>query len=167
MTSLVGTNVVYPAFRNAVVGKTSSYNIGTNGFYTNLATTLYATFSDSGTVTPDEGNVFETTYVTSENPQIANKKALDTVTLGAGGDTNAAAGVVSAATTVFDSSNVVFSGDAARSPVDSYIIYKFITNAAASPLMVHFGSATGLTGGLIPNDAAVSVVYNLSGIFKF
>ncbi len=46
-------------------------------------------------------------------------------------------------------------------------MFKFITDTNASPLLVHWGSATGLTGGLIPNGADITVAVNSGGGWKY
>lgn len=153
MASIAGTNVAYFAYRNALVGKTSDYTIST--VMTNFATTLYVCFSDDATVDPLDSHVFISSYATSENPAFAAKLVLGSVTSG-----TVATGVVDAADAVFTGATVL----TGATSVESLIVFKFITNAAASPVLVHYGSATGLP--LTPNGADVTVVWNASGMFS-
>lgn len=154
MASIAGTNVLFPAYRNSAVGKTSDYVYST--VLTNFATTLYSYFEDNADATPDDGNVFNSALTAGEIPLIANKLALASVTSGV-----VATGVVDFDNPVFTSTAALPSGD----PVESYLVFKFITNAAASPLLAHWGSATGLP--LTPNGADVTVAVNASGGWKF
>jgi hypothetical protein len=159
MASIAGTNALYAAYRNSVVGKTSDYSTRVDCD----TDVLYAFFSDDGTVTPDGTHVFHSTYTTAENPAYAACTAnpgsrLTSVTAGTVGT-----GVVDAADYTFTSSTAL----TGSTSVESYIIAKFITNAAASPVLAHFGN--GVTTGLplTPNGADVTVVYNSSGVWTF
>ncbi len=146
------SNYLYDAYRNSVVGKTSDYSTRVDAD----SDTLFAFFSDDGTVTPLTTHVFQSSYTTSENPSFANRLNLGSVTAGSVG-----VGVVDAADAVFTGSSVL----TGSTSVESLIIAKFITNAAASPVLAHFDTATGLP--LTPNGADVTVVWNASGIWKF
>lgn len=145
-------NFVYSPYRNSVVGKTSDYSTRVDAD----SDTLFSFFNDDGTVTPAATNVFQSTYTTAENPSFANRLNLGSVTAASVGT-----GVVDAADAVFTGSSVL----TGSTSVESYIICKFITNAAASPNLVHFDTATGLP--LTPNGADVTVVFNASGIWQF
>jgi hypothetical protein len=160
MASIAGANALYTPYRNSVIGKTSDYS----GRVDTDTDILFGFFSDDGSVTPDDTNTFHTNATNngaSENPTFANCTAnpgsrLTAVTVG-----TVAAGVVDAADFVFTGS-VVLTG---ATSVESYIIAKFVTNRADSPVLAHFGSATGLP--LTPNGADVTCVYNASGIWRF
>jgi hypothetical protein len=154
MASIAGTNVLYPAYRNAVAGKTSDYAFST--VLTNFATTLFSFFDDNADVTPDDAHVFKSSYTAGETPAFATRVALASVTSGV-----VSTGVVDAADHVFTTGEVLPVGD----PVESFIVYKFITNAAASPVLAHYGTATGLP--LTPNGADVTVVFNASGMWQY
>ncbi len=159
MASIAGTNVLYPAYRNSVIGNTADYSTRVDCD----TDTLISFFSDDGTITPAEADVFVAVYDTSLNPSFANRLALGTKTVPTT-NTNAAAGVFDAADAVFTGGSVL----TGSTSVESYIIAKVISAASAtSPLLAHFGSATGLSGGLTPNGADVTVVFNASGIWKF
>jgi hypothetical protein len=159
MASIAGTNVLFPEFRNAAAGKTSTYTY--SSVLTNFTTTLYSFFLDNADTDPAEAHDFQSDLTTGETPAFAARHALSSVTVGAAGITNALAGVVDVGDETFTSTWALPAGD----HVESFIIYKFITNAAASPLMAHYGSATGLP--LTPNGADVTVVFNASGAYRF
>jgi hypothetical protein len=149
-------NFVYSPYRNAVVGKSSDYAYST--VLTNFATTIFALMNDDGTVAPAATDVFQSVYATSENPVFAKRTYLASVTSG-----TVATGVVDAADYAFSTAaDTVLTGSTS---VESLIISKFITSAAASPLLARFDTATGLP--LTPNGADVTVVWNASGIWKF
>jgi hypothetical protein len=157
MASIAGANSAYFAYRNALAGKTSDYTI--SSVMTNFATTLFAFFSDDATVDPLDSHVFQTSYGASDNPEFAATAAgnfvLTSVTSGTVGT-----GVVDFADSVFTGASVL----TGSTSVESLIVGKFITNAAASPVMIHYGSATGLP--LTPNGADVTVVWNASGAYS-
>jgi hypothetical protein len=137
-----------------MAGGVVNYAVG--AINTNLATTIFAFFSDDGTVTPATTNVFQSTFTTAENPSFANRLVLGSVTSGV-----VSTGVVDAADAVFTGASVL----TGATSVESLHVAKFITNAAASPMLVHFDTATGLP--LTPNGADVTVVWNSSGIWKY
>lgn len=155
MASIGTTNVVMPAFRNVIVGNTADYSTRVN-----LDTdTLYSFFTDEGTTAADEGFVFHSSLTTAENPSFANRLVLTSTTVPTT-NTLAAAGFFDAADAVFTGGSVL----TGSTSVEKLWIAKFITNAAASPLLYHFGTATGLP--LTPNGADVTVVFNASGIAR-
>jgi phosphoribosylformylglycinamidine (FGAM) synthase-like enzyme len=162
MPSIAATNVVYPAYRNSVAGKTSDYATRVN--LTTGTDVAYGFFYDNASGNPDDGHVFHSSYTAGETPTYAaataNPGARLTVTTPT---TNsiAAAGIIDATDYVFTVATVLPAGNA----VESYIIAKFINPASASPVLVHFGSATGLP--FTPTGADVTVAYNSSGIWKF
>jgi hypothetical protein len=147
-------NFVYTPYRNAVVGKVSDYVIST--VMTNFATTLFTYFNDDADAAVAATDVFQSVQTAGETPSFANRLVLGSVTSGV-----VATGVVDAADAVFTGASVLAAGD----PVESYIGFKYITNAAASPNLFHFDTATGLP--LTPNGADVTVAFNASGIYKF
>jgi hypothetical protein len=147
-------NFLFSPYRNSVVGKTSEYSTRVDCD----TDTLFVLFNDNGTVAPVATDVFQSTFTTAENPSFANRLNLGSVTAGV-----VATGVVDAADSVFTGGSVL----TGTTSVESLIISKFITNAAASPNLAYFDTATGLSGGLTPNGADVTVVWNASGIWKF
>lgn len=159
-------NFVYDAYRNAVVGKTSDYSyntavIGSGG--TLFSATVFPFFSDDATVAAVSTSVFDSVYATSENPAYASRTYLASVTEG-----TVATGVIDAADFTFTSTWAVVTSLPSGSPgasLESLILAKFTTSAAASPLLCRFDTATGLP--LTPNNADVTVVWNASGIYKF
>jgi hypothetical protein len=147
-------NYVYLPYRNAVVGKVSDYVYST--VLTNFATTLFSFFEDEADAASASTDVFQSTYTAGETPEFAVRLVLANVTSGV-----VATGVVDADNPVFTGAAVLPAGD----PVENYIVFKYITNAAASPNLVKFDTATGLP--LTPNGADVTVAYSASGIWKF
>jgi len=157
MASIAGANALYAPYRNSVVGKTSDYSTRVDAD----SDTLFVFFSDDASVTPDDTHVFTSSYEggapqATLNPTFANRLTLGSVTAGSVGT-----GVVDAADSLFTGSSVLIGS----TTQESLIIAKFITNSAASPVLAHFGSATGLP--LTPNGADVTVVWNASGIWRF
>lgn len=152
-------NFGYDAYRNSLMGKTSDYSTRVDAD----SDTLVAFFSDDATVTPLVTHVFQSSYTASENPAFGSptsRQVLTGVTAGTLVGGAAAVGTVDAVDAVFTSGTIL----TGSTSVESLIICKFITNAAASPLLVHFDTATGLP--LTPNGADVTVVWNASGIWK-
>ena len=161
MSSITAMNKVYNPYRNSVVGKTSDYSTRVD-----LDTdVLMSFFSDDGTVTPDSDHVFVSSYDTSLNPSFANRLVLGSVTVATvpvAGTNDDRAGVMDAADAVFTGAAVL----TGTTSVESYIVAKVISAASAtSPVLLHYGVATGLP--LTPNGADVTVVMNASGLFRF
>ena len=155
-------NFLYSPYRNSVVGVTSDYSTRVDCD----TDTLFALFNDDATVPPVATHVFQSVYTTAENPAFSVRLNLGSKEAGTV-DAVPAVGVFNAADAVFTGASVlVVNGPAGGQPnVESLIISKFITNAAASPLLARFDTATGLP--LQPNGADVTVVWNASGIWKF
>lgn len=145
-------NFLFTPYRNSVVGKTSDYSTRVDAD----SDTLFVLFNDDGTIAPAATDVFQAVYTTAENPSFANRLNLGSVTAGV-----VAAGVVDAADAVFTGASVL----TGSTQVESLLVHKFITNAAASPNLARFDTATGLP--LTPNGADVTVVWNASGIWQF
>jgi hypothetical protein len=145
-------NFLFSPYRNSVIGLTSDYSTRVD-----MDTdTVFVLFNDDGTVAPAATDVFQSTYTTAENPSFANRLALGSKT------------AATVATGVFDAADAVFTGGSVltgSTSVESLMVHKFITNAAASPNLARFDTATGLP--LTPNGADVTVVWNASGIWKF
>lgn len=155
MAAIGVTNVIYPAYRNSIVGNTADYSTRVD-----LDTdTLFAFFTDEATTAADETHVFQSSLTAAENPSFANRLNLSGKTVPTT-NTLAACGFFDAADSVFTGASVL----TGATSVEKLIIAKFITNAAASPLLYHFGTATGLP--LTPNGADVTVVWNASGIAR-
>jgi hypothetical protein len=160
MAAIGATNIVMPAFRNVIVGNTADYSTRVN-----LDTdTLYGFFVDEGFVTVDETHIFHSSLTAGEQPAFAAATASPgsrlTSTTVPTTNTQALAGFFDSADLVFTSGAVIASGP----NVEKLMIGKLITNAAASPLLYHFGTATGLP--LTPNGADITVVWNSSGIAR-
>ena len=154
MASIAGTNVAYFAYRNALAGKVSDYTI--SSVMTNFATTLFAFFSDDATVDPLDSHVFQSSYTASDNPEFTATAAGNLVL------TDVTSGVVGTGAVNF--TDAVFTGASVltgNTSVESLIVGKYITSAAASPVLIHYGLATGLP--LVPNGASVTVVWNDAG----
>jgi hypothetical protein len=147
-------NYVHSPYRNAVVGKTSDYVYST--VLTNFATTIFSAFSDEADAATAATDVFQSVWTAGETPAFAVRLALASVTSG-----SVATGVVDAADPVFTGAAVLPAGD----PVENYFVFKYITNAAASPNLAHWDTATGLP--LTPNGADVTVAISASGLWKF
>jgi hypothetical protein len=160
MAALGATNALYPAYRNSVAGATNVYSTRVDAD----TDVLFGFFVDHAGATPDEGHDFQSDLTAGENPSFANASANPgarlTVTV-ATTLTTAAAGVVDFADLVFTGSTVL-TGSAT---MESFNVAKLITNAAASPLLAYYGSATGLA--LTVNGADVTVVVNASGGWRF
>lgn len=150
MASIAGSNTRYNVYADSIVGKTTTYatRIDLDG------DTTFIFFSDDGTVDPDDTHNFVSSYATSENPAFASREVLGSPTAG-----TVAPGIFDAADAVFDGGQLL----TGATSQESIIIAKFDTNAASSPLLVHFGSATGLP--LTPNGASTTVAFSASGIF--
>jgi hypothetical protein len=117
---------------------------------------IFGFFDDNADVTPDDSHVYQSAYTAGETPAFSTRVAHTNVTFGV-----LATGVVNADDHLFTTGEVLPAGD----PVESYIIYRYLTSAAASPLLAHYGTATGLP--LTPNGADVTVVYNASGMWTY
>lgn len=160
MASIAGTNILYASFRTAVAGSTAVFSYATA--LSSMGSNLFSGFLDNADTTPDDAHDFLSDVTTGFIPTYANKHALQSVTFGtASGGT--VIGALDAADEVFTSTYAIPAGD----PVESYIVYRSITNEAASPLFAHWGSATGLTGSLTPNGADVTVVFGSNGLWRF
>jgi hypothetical protein len=162
MASIAGTNVLYPSYRNIICGSAAggSGPITMATFYgaggTLLGVNIFGFFDDNADVTPDDSHVYQSAYTAGETPAFSTRVAHTNVTFGV-----LATGVVNADDHLFTTGEVLPAGD----PVESYIIYRYLTSAAASPLLAHYGTATGLP--LTPNGADVTVVYNASGMWTY
>lgn len=152
MASIAGTNAGYIPFRNRMIGSADDIPAPITD-----ADTFAAFFSDDADYTPDDGDVFASAYAAGDNPNgYAAWLVLTNPTFG-----SVAAGVWDCDTMTFTGANAVAAGD----PVESLVICKKLTDATASAVMIHIGSATGLTGGLTPTGADVTVVPSTSGVF--
>lgn len=157
MASIAGTNVLYPSYRNSVVGKTSDYSTRVDAD----TDTLFTLFEDNATAVVDT-DIFWAAYTAGEAPTFANRLVLTGVTAGTLVGGAAATGTVDAVDSVFTGASAI---GATATTYESLIVAKFITNAAASPLLSHYGSATGLP--LTPNGADITVVWNSSGLWRY
>ncbi len=158
MTAIGNANKLFNSYRNSVSGLTSDYSTRVDCD----TDTLYSFFVDRATIAPDTTNVFHSTFTTAENPSFANRLNLTSPTVAVvGADADAKAGVVDFADAVFTAGSVLTGAVS----VEDYVIAKFITNAAASPLLANYGVATGLP--LTPNGADVTVVFNASGAWRY
>jgi hypothetical protein len=156
MAAIGTTNVVFPAFRNSIVGNTADYTTRVN-----LDTdTLYVFFTDEATTAADEGFVFCTTLAAAEAPAYASRLSLTSTTV----PTTASLALAG----FFDAADSVFTGGSAVSATtttyEKLIIAKRQASAATDPLLYHFGTATGLP--ITPNGADITVVWNASGIAR-
>jgi len=152
MASIAGTNVVYASYRNSVVGKTSDFSARVDCD----TDTLCAVFQDNNDDTPADTDVFTAAISAGFIPTFANRLTLTNVTAGSVGT-----GVVDFDNPVFTGSSVLTGTD----PLESFVVFKSTGADATSPLLAHYGNATGLA--ITPNGADVTVVANASGAWTF
>ncbi len=157
MTDVIGTpNIVFPAFRNSIVGNTADYTTRVN-----LDTdTLYVFFTDEGTTAADGGHVFESSLDSAAAPLYASRLSLTSTTVPTT-NTVAASGFFDAADSVFTGGSAIA---ATTTTYEKLIIAKRQASTTTDPLLYHFGTATGLA--ITPNGADITVVWNASGIAR-
>jgi hypothetical protein len=141
-------NILFDAYRNSLIGKTSDYAARVD-----LDTdTIKTTFQDEGTAVPAAANVFVTSFSAGFVPAFASAVTLGSVTLG-----TVAAGTMDAADSLF----TTLSG----ASIEGIVIFKNVTTVADSPGLVYFN--TGVTGiPFTPSGGDVTIQWNASGILQ-